>query len=63
VAAEGISPRPGLTIALRETATFCQMFTGRINLPLALLTGQIKLRGNLGLFSRFGTLFSVDARQ
>jgi len=63
VAVEGISARPRLTIALRETATFCHMFTGRINLPLALLTGQIKLRGNLGLFSSFGTLFSVDARK
>ena len=26
------------TLHLRETAVFCQMFTGRINLPLALLT-------------------------
>lgn len=63
VALEGISARPGLTITLRDIATFCQMFTGRVNLSLALLTGQIKLHGNLRLFSRFGTLFSVDTRQ
>ncbi len=52
---------PGLVIHLRETAVFCQMLTSRINLPLALLRGEIKLRGDLCLFLRMNTLFSVDA--
>ena len=60
--AEGIAENPALTLHLRKTDVFCQMFTGRLNLPLALLTGQLKLRGNLKLFPRFGSLFSVDAR-
>lgn len=60
---EGAVDRASLTIEMRETAVFCQMFTGRMNLPLALLTGQLKLRGNLRLFLRMGSLFSVDARR
>lgn len=59
---EGPGQKRGLTMHFRDTAIFCQMFTGRINLPLALLTGQLKLSGHLALFPRFGTLFSVDAR-
>ena len=59
---EGIADGPGLTLHMRKTDIFCQMFTGRLNLPLVLLTGQLKLRGNLRLFPRFGSLFSVDAR-
>ena len=59
---EGVVEHPGLVIHLRETAVFCQMLTGRLNLPVALLTGQMKLRGNLRLFLRMNTLFSVDAR-
>jgi hypothetical protein len=59
---EGSSDRPSLTIRLRNTDVFCKMFTGRFNLPLSLLTGQIRLRGDLRLFTRFGSLFSVDAR-
>jgi hypothetical protein len=38
------------------------MFTARLNLPLALLSGQMRLRGNLRLFTRFGSLFKVDAK-
>jgi len=37
------------------------MFTGRFNPAVALLTGQLKLRGDLRFFPRMGTLFSVDA--
>jgi hypothetical protein len=59
---EGIAQKPGLVLHLNKTDVFCQMFTGRFNLPLALLTGQLKLRGDLRLFLRFGSLFSVDAR-
>ena len=59
---EGITDRPGLILHMRNTDIFCQMFTGRLNLPLALLTGQLKLHGDLRLFPRFGSLFSVDAR-
>jgi hypothetical protein len=60
---EGVVDQPDLTVHLHNTDHFCRMFTGRINLPLALLTGQLKLRGNLRLFLRFGSLFSVDARR
>ena len=59
---EGGVDHPGLAIHLRETAVFCQMLTSRLNLPVALLTGQMKLRGDLRLFLRMNTLFSVDAR-
>ena len=59
---EGVVEHPRLVIHLRETAVFCQMLTGRLNLPVALLTGQLKLRGDLRLFLRMNTLFSVDAR-
>jgi hypothetical protein len=59
---EGVIEHAGLVIHLRETAIFCQMLTGRINLPLALIRGELKLRGDLRLFLHMGTLFSVDAR-
>jgi hypothetical protein len=59
---EGSVQNPSLMLHLKKTDVFCQMFTGRFNLPLALLTGQLKLRGDLRLFLRFGSLFSVDAR-
>lgn len=55
--------RPGLVIGFRDTEVFRQVLTGRINLPAALLRGQLKLRGDLRLFLRFGSLFSVDARK
>ena len=60
--AEGVAAHPSLLLHLNKTDVFCQMFTGRLNLPLALLTGHLKLHGDLRLFPRFGTLFSVDAR-
>ncbi len=53
---------PNLTIHLRETAVFCQMLTGQFNLPIGLISGKMKLRGDLRLFWRMNTLFSVDAR-
>lgn len=59
---EGRVERPSLTIHLRDTSVFCRMFTGRMNLPLALLRGETKLRGDLRLFLRMDKLFSVDAR-
>ena len=59
---EGVVEHPGLVIRLRETGVFCQMLTGRINLPIALISGAMKLRGDLRLFLRMNTLFSVDAR-
>ena len=59
---EGVATHPSLLLHLNKTDVFCQMFTGRLNLPLALLTGHLKLHGDLRLFPRFGTLFSVDAR-
>ena len=60
---EGPVLRPSLVIHLRKTDVFCRMFTGRINLPIDLLTGQLKLGGNLRLFPRLGSLFSVERRQ
>ena len=59
---EGIVEHPGLVIHLRETAVFCRMLTSRLNLPMALISGAMKLRGDLRLFLRMDTLFSVDAR-
>ena len=59
---EGVVEHPNLTIHLRETAVFCQMLTGRFNLPIGLISGKMKLRGDLRLFWRMNTLFSVDAK-
>ena len=59
---EGGVDHPGLVIHLRETAVFCQMLTGRFNLLSGLISGKIKLHGDLRLFRRMSTLFSVDAR-
>jgi hypothetical protein len=59
---EGAVERPGLVIHLRKTDVFCQMLTSRLNLPRALISGAMKLRGDLRLFLRMDTLFSVDAR-
>jgi len=59
---EGAVENPGLVIHLRETAVFCQMLTSRLNLPMALMRGAMKLHGDLRLFLRMGTLFSMDAR-
>jgi hypothetical protein len=59
---EGEVDHPTLTIHLSKTDVFCKMFTARLNLPLALLSGEMKLRGNLLLFTRFGSLFKVDGK-
>jgi hypothetical protein len=59
---EGSVERPGLTIHLRETDVFCRMLTGRLNILVAPLRGDIRLRGDLRLFLRMDSLFSVDAR-
>ena len=59
---EGVVEHPGLVIHLRSTAVFCRMLTSHLNLPLALISGEMKLSGNLRLFLRMSTLFSVDAR-
>lgn len=60
--AKGSVIQPNLTIRYRKTEVFCKMFTGRLNLLLALLTGQLRLRGDLRLFTRMGSLFRVDER-
>lgn len=59
---EGVVEHPGLVIHLRETAILCRMTTSRLNLPIALISGAMNLRGNLRLFLRMDSLFSVDAR-
>jgi hypothetical protein len=59
---EGVVEHPRLVVQLRETAVFCQMLTSRLNLPIALISGAMKLRGDLRLFLRMNTLFSVDAK-
>lgn len=60
-AAEGDVAQADLSLFFRDTATFCRMSTGRLNLLLALLSGRLRPRGNLRLFLRLGSLFSVDA--
>jgi len=59
---EGVIENPGLVIHMRDTTVFCRMLTVRLNLPLALIRGEMKLRGNLRLFLRMNDLFSVDAK-
>ncbi len=59
---EGTVEQPGLVIHLRETAAFYQMLTNRFNLPVALITGRMKLSGSLSLFLRMNRLLSIDAR-
>jgi hypothetical protein len=59
---EGEVEHPGLAIYLRATDVFCRMFTGRLKLAWDLLRGEIKLRGDLRLFRRMSSLFSVDVR-
>ena len=59
---EGIADSPGLLLRFRETGDLCRMVTGRMNLPLALVRGRLKLRGDLRLFPRMSKLFSTDAR-
>jgi hypothetical protein len=59
---EGVVEHPELVIHLRETAVFCQMLTSRLNLPLALISGHMKVHGDLRLFLHMNTLFSVDAK-
>jgi hypothetical protein len=58
----GRASRPNLTIRLRNTETFCKMFTSRLNLLLELLTRRLRLSGDVRLFLRMGSLFSVDGR-
>ena len=60
---EGMIDHPTLTIHLESTDIFCKMFTSRLKLPLALLSGQMRLRGDFLLFTKFNSLFSVDARK
>ncbi len=62
VSGKGPVDDPTLTIHLQNTDIFCQMFTSRLNIPLAILSGKMRLRGNLLLFTKFKKLFSVDAR-
>jgi SCP-2 sterol transfer family protein len=59
---ESAVENPGLVIHMRDTSVFCRMLTERLNLPLALIRGEMKLRGNLRLFLRMSDLFSTDAR-
>ncbi|SRR6266540_1821035 len=59
---EGVAESPRLTLRLRETDDFCRMLTRRLNLPIALIGGKLKLRGDLRLFLRMSKLFSEDAR-
>jgi hypothetical protein len=59
---QGIVEHPTLVIHLRESAVFYMMVTSRISLPLALIRGTMKLRGDLRLFLGMDFLFSVDAK-
>lgn len=53
--------RPTLSWWFRDTSTFCRMFTGRLNPLTGLLFGRMRLRGDLRLFLRFKSFFSMDA--
>ena len=59
---DGGAAFPSLILRFHTTDDFCRMLTGRMNLPLALLAGKLKLRGDLRLFPRMSRLFSIDAR-
>ena len=59
---EGVVAHPELVIRLRATDGFCRMLTGRFTLLIELMSGKMRLRGDLGLFLRMNKLFSVDAR-
>lgn len=58
---EGVAEDAKLTIDMSETSVLCRMITRRLNLPFALLGGDLRPRGDLRLFLRMGKLFSVDA--
>jgi hypothetical protein len=59
---EGMVDDADLVIHLDETDDFCRMLTGRLNLSSALMSGQLRLHGDVRLFLRMSKLFSVDAR-
>jgi len=59
---DGSVEKPGLVIHMRDTSVFCRMFTRSLNIPLALLFGEIKLHGNPFLFFRLGNLLSIDGK-
>ena len=59
---EGATESPRLVLRFRETGVFYRMLTRRLNLPLALIRGELKPHGDLRLFLRMNKLFSVDAR-
>lgn len=61
-AAEGVAASPKLMLRFHATDDFFRMLTGRMSLPLALLGGKLKLRGDPSLLLRMNTLFSIDAR-
>ena len=58
---EGAPSAPRLSLRFRTTDEFCRMLTVRLNVPLALVTRRLRLRGDLRLFRRMNKLFSVDA--
>jgi hypothetical protein len=59
---EGAVEHPRLVIRQRATDVFCRMLTGRFNLPVGLMSGQMCLRGDLRLFLHMSKLFSVVAQ-
>jgi len=59
---EGVVEHPSLLIHMRDASVFCRLLTMRLNLPLTLIRGEMKLRGDLRLFLRMSYLFSMDAR-
>lgn len=58
---EGEVERADLSLWFRNTSVLFKMFTGRLNLLGAVLTGKLRPRGDLRLLFRMGELFSVDA--
>jgi hypothetical protein len=56
---EGVAESPTLALRFRSSDDFCRMVTGRMSLPLALISRKLKPRGDLRLFLRMDKLFKV----
>jgi hypothetical protein len=58
-AGEGVAESPTLALRFRTTDDFCRMATGRMSLPIALISRKLKVHGDLRLFRRMDKLFKV----
>lgn len=56
----GAPNEPDLTLWFRDVGVACRMFTGRLPMLRSLLRRDLRLRGDVRVLRRFGTLFSAD---